>query len=324
MLQNVNRFLEKAMPVITPTGVVLGVIFAHYLDSYIYLVPWFFAFISFTGSLGSNFGSLKRVVSNPVPILIVLAILHVIMPIWAWMLGHIVFPGDHYTITGLVLGVVIPTGVTSLLWVSIYKGNTILALTIILIDTLLSPIIVPYSVAFFSGTAIEMDTMALMKGLIGMVVIPSVIAMVLNHATKGKIKPALGPKLSPFSKIAIGICVTLNSSKVAPFLSKVDTKLIKMAVMVFLISFSGYLLSWVIAKFLKWEKEEIITITYTGGMRNIAAGAVLAVTYFPAAVAVPVILATLFQQILASVYGSWLNRYYNKQERKLHNHTKNT
>lgn len=316
MLQSVNRFLEKAMPAITPAGVILGVIFSYYLDSYIFLVPWFFAFITFAGSLGSNYNSLKRVISNPVPILVVLAILHVIMPVWAWMLGSVVFPDDSLTITGLVLGVVIPTGVTSLLWVGIYKGNSMLALTIVLLDTLLSPIIVPHSIAFFSGTSIEMDTVALMKGLFGMVVIPSIIGMLLNHATNGKIKPAWGPKLAPFSKIAIGICVTLNSAKVAPFLSKIDGKLVKIAIMVFLISFSGYLLSWWIAKLLKWEKEEVITITYTGGMRNIAAGAVLAVTYFPAAVAVPVIMATLFQQILASFYGSWLNRYFYKLERQ--------
>ncbi|MFJ8259399.1 bile acid:sodium symporter family protein [Peribacillus asahii] len=316
MLQNLNHFLEKAMPIITPASVVLGVIFAYYLESYVFLVPWIFAFITFTGSLGSNFKSLKNIATNPMPILVVLGILHVIMPVWAWALGHLVFPGDSLTVTGLVLGVVIPTGVTSLLWVTIYKGNAVLALTIVLIDTLLSPIIVPYSVAFFSGTSVEMDTMTLMKGLIGMVVIPSVIAMLLNQVTKGKSKPILGPKLAPFSKIAIGVCVILNSAKVAPYLSKVDAKLIKMAIMVFLIAFSGYLLSWMIAKFLKWEKEEIISVMYTGGMRNIAAGAVLAVAYFPAAVAVPVILGTLFQQVLASFYGSWLNRYYHQSAKQ--------
>ncbi|MGY3316337.1 putative Na+-dependent transporter [Peribacillus simplex] len=35
-----------------------------------------------------------------------------------------------------------------------------LTLTIALIGTLLSPIIVPYSVAFLSGTTVEMDTVA--------------------------------------------------------------------------------------------------------------------------------------------------------------------
>jgi predicted Na+-dependent transporter len=83
----------------------------------------------------------------------------------ASLLGHLVFPGDKLTITGLVLEVVIPSGVTSLLWVSVYKGDTLLTLTIALIDTLFSPIIVPYSVAFFSGTTVEMDTVAIMKGI---------------------------------------------------------------------------------------------------------------------------------------------------------------
>jgi predicted Na+-dependent transporter len=48
-------------------------------------------------------------------------------------------------------------------------------------------------------------------------------------------------------------------------------------------------------------------------MRNISAGAVIAITYFPAAVAVPVVVGMLFQQILASLNGYFLNRYYNKK-----------
>ncbi|WP_285768744.1 bile acid:sodium symporter family protein [Peribacillus sp. SI8-4] len=321
MLQKVNHLLEKAMPFITPTGLIAGVLLAGHLNTYVFLVPWIFAFITFTGSLGSNFSSLKRVTSNPVPILVVLGLLHIVMPIWAWLLGHLVFPGDDLTITGLVLGVVIPTGVTSLLWVSIYKGSTLLTLTIVLIDTLLSPILVPYSVAFFSGATVEMNTGAIMKGLIGMIVLPSLLGMLLNQLTRGKIKPLLGPRLAPFSKLSLGICVTLNSVKVADYLNHIDAKLITMAILVFFIAFSGYLLSWMAGRCLKWEKEDIIAVTYTGGMRNIAAGAALAVAYFPAAVAVPVILGTLFQQILASVYGSFLNRHYHKpksvQEDKL-------
>lgn len=304
------------MPLLTPISVVLGVIFSYYLESFIYLVPWIFAFITFSGSLNSNFTSLAQVAANPFPIVVVLLLLHIIMPIWAWMVGFLVFPGDAYTVTGLVLGVVIPTGVTSLLWISIYKGNSMLALTIVLIDTLLSPIIVPYSVAFFSGAHVEMDTITLMKGLLLMVVLPSVVAMLLNQTTKGKIQPALGPKLAPFAKIALGLCVMLNSSKVAPYLSSINAKLIILAFMVLIIAATGYALAWIIGALLKWSKEDVITATYTGGMRNISAGATLAVTYFPAAVAVPVILAMLFQQVLASTFGSLLNRYYNYKPKK--------
>ncbi|MNO06147.1 hypothetical protein D3C81_2278000 [compost metagenome] len=44
-------------------------------------------------------------------------------------------------------------------------------------------------------------------------------------------------------------------------------------------------------------------------MRNMNAGTVLAISYFPAAVAVPVIMCSLFQQILASIYAQLLSRY---------------
>ena len=53
---------------------------------------------------------------------------------------------------------------------------------------------------------------------------------------------------------------------------------------------------------------------FSGGMRNISAGAVLAISYFPPAVAVPVVLGMLFQQTLASLYGFAIDRYYFKQE----------
>ncbi|MGE7766336.1 bile acid:sodium symporter family protein [Peribacillus sp. NPDC096540] len=227
-------------------------------------------------------------------------------------LGYLVFRGDAFKIIGLVLAVVIPTGVTIMIWVSMYKGNAVLALTIILIDTLFSPIIVPYSVALFGGGSIEMDMWSMVKGLIGMVVLPSILAMFLNQTTKGKVKTILSPRLAPFSKLSVGIVVILNSSKIAPYLTHFDKKLIIMTFLVLFISASGYALSWMIGKFLRWEQEDVIPLTFTGGMRNISAGAVLATTYFPAAVAVPLVLGMLFQQMLASFYGYSIDKYYHR------------
>ena len=44
-------------------------------------------------------------------------------------------------------------------------------------------------------------------------------------------------------------------------------------------------------------------------MRNISAGAVLAVSFFPSQVAVPVVIGMLFQQILAALFGYLLRRF---------------
>ena len=312
MLQQMNRYLEKALPFMTPTSVILGILLSKYIIDYTFLVPWVFALITFNGSLKSNFLSLKHVMTHPLPMFVALFILHIIMPIWAFSLGHLIFPHDAFTITGLVLAVVIPTGVTSMIWVSIYSGNTVLALSIVIIDTILSPFIVPFSVSFFTGSSIDIDVWSMMNGLITMIVIPSLIAMFLNQATKGKIADVWAPRLAPFSKIAVAVVVMLNSSKIAPYVMDINFKLILIALTVFMIAASGYLLSWYIGRLLKWKKEDVITLTFTGGMRNISAGAVIAVTYFPSAVAVPVILGMLFQQMLASFYGSFISKYYRK------------
>ncbi|GAB6258560.1 bile acid:sodium symporter family protein [Peribacillus sp. NPDC101481] len=312
MLKTINEQMDKIMPLITPISVVIGVLLAEHLMDYTFLVPWIFAFITFSGSLGSNFESLKQAVTHPLPVFIVLIILHMLMPVWAFGLGHLVFHGDAFTITGLVLAVVIPTGVTSMIWVSIYNGNAVLALTIILIDTLLSPFIVPYSVSLFGGGSIEMDLGSMVKGLIGMVVLPSMLAMFLNQATKGKIQYTLSPRLAPFSKISVGIVVILNSSKIAPYLTHFDKKLMIMAFLVLFIAASGYAISWMVGAYLRWDKADIITLTFTGGMRNISAGAVLATAYFPAAVAVPVVLGMLFQQMLASFFGYVMERHFHR------------
>jgi bile acid:Na+ symporter, BASS family len=314
MLQKLNRQLEKYMALVTPTGVVLGVLLSGWLIDFTFLIPWIFAFITFAGSLSSNFTALKRAILNPFPIFLALVLLHVLMPIWAWAVGHITFNGDVFTITGLILALVIPTGITSVLWVSICKGNIALTLSIILIDTLLSPFIVPYTLSVFVGETVEMDVVGMMTGLFLMVVLPSIVGMLLNHVTKGRVKKSWVPNLAPFSKISLGLVVMLNGAIVAPYLRNIDSKLIGVSITVFFIAFTGYLFAFSLGKLFKRDMETVVALTFTGGMRNISAGAVIATSFFPAQVAVPVVVGMLFQQLLASIFGSILNRYYHKQK----------
>jgi bile acid:Na+ symporter, BASS family len=315
MLHHVNKQLEKLMPMITPISVIFGVLLSAYIKDFSFIIPWLFAFMTFSGSLGSNFHSLKSVIVQPLPIIIALSILHIIMPLWASGIGHIIFNDDIFTISGLILGMAIPTGITSLIWVSIYKGNTSMTISIILIDTLLSPILVPYTMSLMVGGEIEMDAYRILTGLLGMIVIPSLIGMTINHLTKGKVKEVWSPRLAPFTKIGIGIVVMLNGAVVAPYLKDFSLKLVVITLTVFFIALTGYLFAFLIGRMLGRDRDTVIALTFTGGMRNISAGAVIATSYFPPQVAVPVVVGMLFQQVLASISGHIVNRYYNGQEK---------
>ncbi|TLS38439.1 bile acid:sodium symporter family protein [Pseudalkalibacillus caeni] len=308
MLYKINKSLQKFMPFMTPMSVVLGILFSEWLNSYVFLVPWIFAFMTFSGSLGSNFKCLKNVITYPLPLIACLLVLHLIMPTIALGVGHLVFPGDFYTTTGLVLSFLIPTGITSLIWVSIYRGNVALTLSIILIDTLIAPFIVPYILKIFVGQAIEMNLWDITEGLLWMIVFPSLLGMAMNQVTKGKVVETIEPILSPFSKIGVGLVVGINSSAIAPYFKAIDTKLLLITGIVLSLAVLSYIIGFATGKLLKENWETIISLTYNSGMRNISVGAVIAVTYFPAQVAVPVIVGMLFQQILASFSGVLLNR----------------
>ncbi|TWK78739.1 Pantothenate precursors transporter PanS [Bacillus paralicheniformis] len=231
------------------------------------------------------------------------------------------FKGDPLTITGLILGVVIPTGITSMIWAAMYKGNIGLTLSVILVDTILSPFIVPFSLSVLAGAQVEMDVAGMMKGLFGMVVIPSLLGMLVNQFSSPDRTARLSANCAPFSKMGLAAVVAINSSVVAPYLNSVDFRFLTIAVTVFAVAFTGYITAWFLGKMMKRPQEEIVALIFTGGMRNISAGAVLATSFFPARVAVPVVIGMLFQQILAALYGHLLARSESKRAYQLDNKT---
>ncbi|MFB5677916.1 bile acid:sodium symporter family protein [Paenibacillus terreus] len=310
----INAVMEKWTPLIAPGSLVLGILLARWLSPYTGLVPWIFAFMTFAGSLGSSFGDLKRVLARPLPLLASLLLLHVWMPLVGWAAGSLFFPADMYTITGILLAFTIPTGIISFMWVSMFKGNIAVTLSLILIDTFLSPFIVPYTLKISVGADVQIDTLGMMRGLLWMVVLPSLLGMVLNHLTKGRIKTGLGPLLAPFSKIGLVAVISINGSVVAPYMMDFDWKLVQIALVILLVAASGYLFGLLAARLCKWDRGITVAMTFNCGMRNISAGTVLAMTYFAPAVVLPVILGSLFQQILASSYAQVLRFIYRKQD----------
>lgn len=307
-----NRFIEKWMPFVTPSCLIVGILLAQWLCPLSPAVTWLFAFMTFTGSLGSGFRDMKQVAMRPLPLFMCLLLLHVWMPLLACGTGSLLFAGHPYLITGIVLEFVVPTGIVSLIWVSIYKGKTALTLSIILLDTLISPFLVPLSLKMLVGSNVQISIWSMMKDLLFMIAIPALIAMTCNHVTNGKVKTTLAPKLAPFSKIALILVVTINSTKVAPFVKHMNPTLVAVAVTILILAASGYVWGILAAKLFRQDDETLVSMMFNSGMRNISAGAVIAGAFFPGEVMFPVMIGTLFQQVLAGTYGHFLPRFQHK------------
>ena len=308
MLDRLNKKLTKLMPVLTPFSLVLGVLFEDIGAQLTFLVAWLFAFMTFAGSLSLDFQALKVFTRYPYMIMLTIIGLHVIMPLWAYFLSTLIFD-DQLLMLGFVLSVAVPTGVTSFIWVSISHGNKALCLSIILIDTLLAPLVLPAIVHVVVGQAIDIDTSSLILDLLWMIVLPSVLGMILNEYTNGRIEKTLGNRLAPFSKISLYFIVFINSSIIAPYVRDLSWELAGIIAVVFFIAISGYTL-WLLLGHYIWRDPSIVsTLVFTGGMRNIAIGIVIASTYFPPKVAMPVVFGMLFQQIIASQFSRIVEKY---------------
>ena len=91
---------------------------------------------------------------------------------------------------------------------------------------------------------------------------------------------------------------------------------LEVAVTILVLAAGGYAIGWLIAIFTKQNKQSTVSMIYGSGMRNISAGAVIAGAYFPAEVLFPVMIGTLFQQILAAFYGSLVRHVQTAQRKK--------
>jgi len=307
-LKALIRLIDKNFPLLVPLGLLLGMFLGDLIVDFRVFIPWIFALVTFIGALRIDFDSFKRTIEKPKPIILVMSILRVLMPLWALLLGMIIFPGNIYTRTGLLLFALIPVGVNSVIWTVMYKGNISLTLSVVLLDTLLSPLVLPFSILLLTGASIELDTAGMMLSLLQMIVIPSIIGMAINQLTKGELPKKWNAKLAPLSKIGLITVVMINGAVVSDYFTAIDLQLLMIMGSIILLAASGYTMAWNLAKLLKLSEADMKAAIFSGGARNVSTGVVIAVAYFPVAVAIPVVTGILFQQLVCATVAKMLER----------------
>ena len=301
MVQQLNQFMQRYMPVLTPVSLVIGVLLEQMGSHLLFLVPILFALMTFISSLSLKFRDIQVFKTYPKTILFIIAFLHILMPLWAYAVAEIIFDDPLLTI-GFLLSVAVPTGVTSVIWVTISKGNLPLCLAIILIDTLLAPILMPLLLHVVVGETIHLDTVSLIFDLIWMIVLPSIVGMIVGEWTKGELQRRFSQPFALLSKCCLFGIIMINSSAIAPYVKTINAELAFVIAIVLLVAVSGYVLALLFGKLFLKSKADQATFIFNGGMRNIAVGVVIATTYFPSKVAMPVVFGMLFQQVLASIF----------------------
>lgn len=300
-VRRIDSFAGRYIPWFILGAAVLGVAFPPVfapLHSHLTLL---LALLTFANSLSGGFRELADAFRNPRPILTAFVVMHLVMPALVLGMGRVVFSNNPDFVSGLVLQFTLPVGVATLMWVGMSGGRTGLCLSMVLMDTLLSPFTIPLTLKLLLGTAVEMDVWGMMRNLLLMVGIPALLGMTLHDVRGGRAAKTLKPLLALPGKVVILLIVATTGSQCADFFLGFDRWMLLVLCVVVTLTIFGFWVGHLTAKGLRLEFPAAFTLTVMIGFRNISAGIVLAQQYFPVEALLPVAIVPLFQNLLMSI-----------------------
>jgi tagaturonate reductase len=303
---SVNKYLERTIPLLAPLGVVLGLVLPQVFLVLKPAIPWLFGTMTLAGALKLRARELGETISSPMPILFFFVTAHVFLPLAVLFLSRFIFPENPDLVSGYVLLHSVPTAVTSFIWVSIFRGNLALTLTIILLSSILAPVIVPGTVRLLLGTSVNLNITGITLSLIFMIAIPTIVGVSLNEISRKKIPFLISPWLDPVSKLCMILVIAANSAAAAPQIYPVNQEIWIIIAVCIGFSALGFVCGRLTGIAGKLEREKQISLFFASGLRNTSAAMTLGVEFFPPAAALPAVLGIMFQQTTAAVMGRLL------------------
>lgn len=304
-----NDWLAKNMFFVVLSGLFLG--FFITLSDSITLrrtVVVLFAYMTFVTALNTSLKDFISVLRKPWIPLWILFLVHFITPLTAWAAGILFYSDDPSIRLGYLIGASIPIGVTSIIWTSLVSGNLATSLVAVTLDTFIVPFVLPLFFHLVVGETINLNYLQMIEELVLMVTVPSILGMLIHDWTKGQVAVFSQSIGGATSKIGLFLVIAINSAIVVPQISW-DLSIVKtIFVTLFIVSigyFVGYLGSFALKNPMR---STVLTMIYNVGIRNNACGLVIALTYFPIRVAIPMTLSILFQQPLATIISHLYGR----------------
>jgi predicted Na+-dependent transporter len=260
-----------------------------------------FAYMTFITSLTISIKSFVKILQQPWLPLWSLLLIHAGSPIIAWIFGSVFYPADPHTRLAYLIFASLPVGVTSVIWASLTQGNVALSLVTVTLDTLIIPLLLPLYFKLIVGQTIELSYGKMMLELVVMITLPSLLGMALFDLTKGRIA-GFAKSVGGFtSKLGFFTVIMINATLVAPEIAW-NASMLKVLLVTLLMVAAGYYLGYIGSYAVKGRPHDIkMSMIYNVGLRNLSFGLVLALTYFPLSVAIPITMGILYQQPIAAI-----------------------
>lgn len=249
----------------------------------------------------------KEAVKRPKVIALGLILQFSVMPLSAYLLGHLLgFPA--LLLAGFILVGAAPGGTASNVMTFLAKGDVALSITLTACSTLLGVVLTPYMTLFLTKEVVEVNALAMLWSIVKIVFLPVGLGVLINYFFSSKIQKvqAILPSISMVGIVMIiAIVVALNQSRIVEVGAWV-------ALGVVLHNALGLILGYWLSKMAGYNERIARTIAIEVGMQNSGLAVALATKYFGALAALPGALFSVWHNVSGSLLASYWSR---KKER---------
>jgi BASS family bile acid:Na+ symporter len=212
---------------------------------------------------------------------------------------------------GVILVGACPSGTASNVIAYLAKGNTALSVACTSISTLLSPILTPVVILLFASKWLPVSVGDLIWSVAKMVILPIFLGFIVKIFFKKQVEKSVEvlPLVSVIGIVAIVAAVVSSSRE-----SILDTGMLVFGVVI-LHNLFGYLLGFLLSKWLKLSYSDQKAIAIEVGMQNSGLGAALAAAHFNPVAAVPSAIFSFWHNISGPLLATyWGNKAAKRQK----------
>ena len=253
----------------------------------------------------------KRILTQPLMVIVGTVAHFIIMPLIAWVLC-LVFQLPTELAVGVILVGCCPGGTSSNVMTYLSKGDVALSVGMTACTTIMAPVVTPALVLLLAGQSIDVSYVSMLMSIVQVVLVPIVLGFIIN-AIAPKVSEVFGKVLPLISVVAISLIIMAVVSANA---AKLMTSGLLIIAVVMLHNVLGYAFGYGVGRVLGLSKAQMRTLSIEVGMQNSGLATSLALTHFatmPLA-AVPGTVFSVWHNISGAVYANILARTAEKKE----------
>ena len=250
-----------------------------------------------------TFQDFKDVLKMPRPIAVGFFAQFSIMPFLGWSVANALDLPTPFAV-GLILVACCPGGTASNVVTYLARANVALSVLMTMCTTFAAVVMTPLLTKWLAGTLIEVDAVGLFFSTVQVVILPVIFGLLMNRYSPKLVNAvqSIAPLVSVIT-IAL-ICASIIGQSAAAVKASAG----KLLLAVFLLHALGFMLGYLFAKILGYDKQVCRTVSIEVGMQNSGLGVVLAKKHFPAEplTAVPCAISSVFHSVIGSLLaGVW-------------------